>query len=279
MRRAPARLVEPGMSAFDHMRSVHARFNRAAATYTAAARVQAEAAARLLRAMELVGDEPVRILDAGCGTGLLTRLLVRRFPAARVDAFDISERMLDAAQAHTPSDRPVRWIHADFQHFEAALPYSLVASASALHWATDFRHATGKLAACLAPGGWMAVSIMLDGTLRELHACRERIVPDVAAPAPMPSPATLREALSDAGLRMESEGAYELVADYSDARAALRDLHTMGLTGGVRIRPGRLLTRGELWALERLYEDTFRTPDGRIPTTYCVGWALARRAG
>lgn len=264
-------------SPFDHMRSVHARFNRAAPTYTAAARVQAEAAARLTRTMDLVREEPVRILDAGCGTGLLTRLLLRRFPASRVDAFDISERMLDAAQAHTPPDRSVRWIHADFQHYESALPYGLVASASALHWAADFDRAARRLAACLGPGGWMAVSIMLDGTLRELHACRRRIVPDVTAPAPMPSADALQTALTTAGLRIEREGVYELTADYPDAPSALHDLHIMGLTGGVRMRPGRLLTRGELHALERVYEETLRTPEGRIPTTYRIGWALARR--
>lgn len=35
-----------------------------------------------------------RILDAGCGTGLLTRCLAPRFPSAEICAFDIDENML-----------------------------------------------------------------------------------------------------------------------------------------------------------------------------------------
>lgn len=39
-----------------------------------------------------------RLLDAGCGTGLLARYLARRFPSAEIVAFDIDRKMLLAME-------------------------------------------------------------------------------------------------------------------------------------------------------------------------------------
>lgn len=260
--------------ALHHLRSTHARFNRGAACYDLHASVQREAAARL---MDQLGDlpEPFRILEAGCGSGQLTGLLLERFPRSRVDAFDISEGMLDTAQRRIPANS-VRWLHADFVHFMPVLPYPLVVSSSSLHWAASLDEAIRNLAGCTSPEGLLAVSLMLDGTLGELHAARETVAPGKPARQAMPTLADLTLAMDQIGLQRLGDGSYELVTRHASAAECLRCIHDQGLTGGLLYRPAPPLVRRELTALADEYERRFPHPDGGVAATYTIGWAIAR---
>lgn len=260
--------------ALDHLRSTHARFNRGAACYDRHASIQREAASRLLSQL---GDlpEPFRILEAGCGSGQLTRLLVERFPRSRVDAFDISEAMLDAARRQMVSGS-VRWLHADFVHFMPVLPYPLVVSSSSLHWAASLEDAVRNLASCTAPEGMLAISLMLDGTLGELHASREVVAPGKPVRRAMPHLADLTLAVDQLGLQRLGDGAYDLCTRHETAAECLRCIHDQGLTGGLLYRPSAPLSRREIAALADDYERRFRHPDGGVAATYRIGWVIAR---
>lgn len=257
-----------------HLRSTHARFNRGAACYDLHASVQREAAARL---MDQLGDlpEPFRILEAGCGSGQLTGLLLERFPRSRVDAFDISEAMLEAAQRRVPSNC-VRWLHADFVHFMPVLPYPLVVSSSSLHWAASMDEAIRNLVGCTSPEGLLAISLMLDGTLGELHAARETIAPGKPVRRAMPKLADLTLAIDQLGLQRLGDGSYNLVTHHESAAECLRCIHDQGLTGGLLYRPITPLVRHELATLAAEYERRFPHPDGGVSATYSIGWAIAR---
>jgi len=260
--------------ALGHLRSTHARFNRGAAFYDRFASVQREAAARLLAQL---GDlpEPFRILEAGCGSGQLTRLLVERFPRSRIDAFDISEAMLEAARRHAGPGQ-VRWLHADFVHFMPVLPYPLVVSSSSLHWAASLEEAMRNLASCTAPEGMLAISLMLDGTLGELHASREAAAPGKPVRHAMPTLADLTLAIDQLGLQRLGDGAYDLCTRHETAVECLRCIHDQGLTGGLHYRPSAPLNRRELAALASEYERRFPHPDGGVAATYRIGWIIAR---
>lgn len=52
---------------------------------------------QFLDRMELVLPPRARVLDGGCGTGLISLWLLRRFPDAHVTAFDIDRKMLAVA--------------------------------------------------------------------------------------------------------------------------------------------------------------------------------------
>lgn len=64
---------------------------------------------------------PTRILDIGCGVGLLTELLGRAFPAARVTGLDVSTRSLSQA-----ASRCVDLKNIEFHAYDGALPPSLL---------------------------------------------------------------------------------------------------------------------------------------------------------
>lgn len=77
-----------------------------------------------------------RVLDVGCGTGMLTRALAGRLSAAELVGVDPAERMLAVARASTPDDTRLRFERATAER----LPFrdesfELVASAVSFdHW-------------------------------------------------------------------------------------------------------------------------------------------------
>lgn len=110
---------------------------------------------QVLERLHLKGGETV--MDAGCGTGRLTALLLERLPRGRVVAVDLSQNMLEEARSHL-SPRfggRVEFVRSDL----AALPFDRafdgVFSTAAFHWVPDHPRLFRSLYDCLRPGGWL----------------------------------------------------------------------------------------------------------------------------
>ncbi len=126
-----------------------------AASYHRVANPHVDWGRAVLEGLPLRGDETV--IDAGCGTGRLTELLLDRLPQGRVIAVDQSRNMLDQARAHLEGrfgDR-VAYLQADL----LALPYEreadVVFSTATFHWVMDHPALFARLYAALKPGGWL----------------------------------------------------------------------------------------------------------------------------
>jgi SAM-dependent methyltransferase len=104
--------------------------------------------------------EPRRILDLGCGDGLLARVVLTEWPAAKAVLIDHSEPMLERArQAMAPFGDRVRLVHADLAdplapHVGAA-DFDLVISGFAIHHLPDARKRSlyEEIHQLLTPGG------------------------------------------------------------------------------------------------------------------------------
>ncbi|HYR45160.1 MAG TPA: class I SAM-dependent methyltransferase, partial [Terriglobia bacterium] len=109
---------------------------------------------RVLIELKLRGDECV--LDAGCGTGKLTRLLLQNLPRGRVVGLDLSRNMVRHAR------RGLRREFGDRAQFVAAdllaLPFCEVFdgifSTASFHWVLDHDALFRNLFAALRSGGW-----------------------------------------------------------------------------------------------------------------------------
>ena len=88
---------------------------------------------------------PKRILDLGCGDGILGRFLLEQFPAAQVVFADFSEPMLDAARMRLEGEERAVIKKADFSDsawmdaVEIHPPFDLVLSGFAIHHQPDER--------------------------------------------------------------------------------------------------------------------------------------------
>lgn len=99
---------------------------------------------------------PGEIVDLGCGTGSVTRLLARQFPDRSIIGVDNSPAMLEKARALLPS---VRFIESDMATFALPSLAALIFSNAALHWLPDHASLFPALLARVAPGGVLAVQM------------------------------------------------------------------------------------------------------------------------
>lgn len=109
----------------------------------------------VLERLPLRGDETV--IDAGCGTGRLTELLLERLPHGNVLALDQSANMLVQAEAHLSprfGDR-VNFQQADLAHLDLGITADAIFSTATFHWITDHARLFAGLFRSLKPDGWL----------------------------------------------------------------------------------------------------------------------------
>lgn len=260
--------------------SATARFSSAATTYHRLAAVQRRVAADLIGMLRR-GETPARILEIGCGTGILTAMLADTFPRARIDAIEVSSAMIEQARRNLAGNARIGWIAADIRQADCGARYDLIASNCVLHWVRPLGGVFRKASALLNPGGRFIFSIMLRGTFSELNACRRRAAPGKRARVVLPSAAEVKRAVVGAGLRLISEATDKISHEFPSAEVLLARLHGMGVTGANVPAAREALTRGELARLARDYNTRYPAASGHgVCATYrCLrGLAVKRNA-
>lgn len=120
-----------------------------AATYDRVADPQEEWGRGVLDRLELSGDETV--LDAGCGSGRVTRVLLERLPRGRVIGVDASASMIEKAREEL--GERVKLIVSDLLQLELAEQVDAIFSNATFHWIIDHERLFERLLAALRPGG------------------------------------------------------------------------------------------------------------------------------
>jgi trans-aconitate 2-methyltransferase len=120
-----------------------------ATTYDRVAAPQESWAREVLERLPLRGDETV--LDAGSGSGRVTRLLIERLSEGRVIGVDSSPSMI--AKARESLGPGVELIESDLLELELERPVDAVFSNATFHWIADHDRLFQVLHDCLVPGG------------------------------------------------------------------------------------------------------------------------------
>ncbi len=238
------------------------RFARAVATYEAQAEAQRLAAERLT---ELMGRHfhvlAPRLLEIGCGTGLLTRRLMARFAPSELVVNDLCPDMA-VCFANVPR---TRFLPGDARTLDWPGRFDAIATASAVQWFGDLRAFSARCAEALPKGGVLAVAAFGPKTLREVAALTGR-------------------GLSYAGFEafVGAFGDFEprtaerrtLTLAFPDATAVLRHLRETGVTAtGGGDAPW---TRARLAAFSAEYARRFPHGEG-VALTYEPFWFVGVR--
>ena len=151
-----------------------------AASYDRVADPQARWGAEVLDRLPLDGDEIV--LDAGCGTGRVTELLLARLPRGRVVALDASAAMLQEARGRLARfGDQVEYIESDLgKPLPMEQEVDAILSTATFHWVPDHDGLFANLASVVRPEGLLVAQCGGAGNIARFIEVVESIEPEFA---------------------------------------------------------------------------------------------------
>lgn len=269
-----------------HRPHVKRSFSGAAETYDYHAVLQREIGDRLIAHLNFTKIEPKRILDVGCGTGYVTRLLTHKFKKAHVTGLDLSESMV----RHTSKQHAMRlpW-HGKRHHCVAdgcSLPFAdasfdLITSNLAMQWVADPGDMLSEMRRVLAPGGLMLFSTFGRRTLAELRQSLAELATNPESRKaghvlPFPDVMSLGDQLNQLSIELPVIDSDLFTLTYPNVMALVRELKGLGASSSaISGRSGGLYGRRLLKELEHAYGIKHRMEDGKIRATFEALYAQA----
>ncbi len=266
-----------------------ASFGRAAETYDAAAILQKQVREEMLSRLDLVKLNPQVILDAGCGTGLASHALQKKYAKSQVMSLDFAYPMLQKTRQTANIGvvnklkslllgRSQNLLCADIEALPlASASTGLLWSNLAIQWCNDLDAALQEFHRVLQPEGLLMFSTFGPDTLREL-----REATDAASGNEYTSVSRfidmhdIGDALVRAGFSAPVLDVERFTLTYDDVKSVMRDLKSIGAHNATDGRARGLMGRGYFAKLEAAYEQ-FRQ-NGKLPATFEVVYAHAWRA-
>jgi malonyl-CoA O-methyltransferase len=265
--------IQAGSEFLLDLARVRRSFGQAAGGYDAVAVLQAEVRRRHLERLEFVRLDPRVVLDAGSGTGAGALALKRRYPRARVVAFDLAVGMLMETGRRQTLLRRFARVCGD----AARLPFGdgsaeLIFSNLMLQWCNDLDEVLREFRRVLAPGGLLTFTTFGPDTLKELrqawssadgytHVNRFVDMHDIG------------DALVRAGFAEPVLDVERYTLTYAGVRDLMLDLKAMGARNANAGRPRGLTGRRRLAHMKESYEQLRR--DGRLPASFEVVYGQA----
>lgn len=265
---------------------VRQAFGQAATQYDANAILQAQVREEMLSRLDLVNLQPEAILDAGCGTGMGSVALRKRYPKATVTSMDFALPMLNATKQNLRTsslvDQITRMFKPKQQHLLCAdieaLPladqsHQLIWSNVAIQWCNNLDRVFEHFYRVLQPEGLLMFSTFGPDTLKELRASMPHENTSVSRFIDMHD---IGDALVRAGFQAPVLDVERYTLTYDSVKEVMRDLKSIGAHNATAGRAKGLKGRGFMRTLTENYAQ-FQQQDGKFPATFEVVFGHAWR--
>ncbi len=243
---------------------IQQRFKKSIRTYNAHAVIQAGMADGLIELLlKTTGRTYNRILEIGCGPGLLTRKLTEHFQIGGYYANDLVDDFQD--YIHQTISRNIQFIPGDAEtlsDFPGQL--DLVVSNAAFQWMVSLETLLKKLEPLLLPKGIIAFSSFGPGHFPEIA---QLLGPGLHYPDPENMPALCGSAFDILFRRSES-----IVLYFPTGLAMLRHLKSTGVNSLYQTA----WSKSALLAFAADYEQRYQSPQG-VALTYHPFYCLLRK--
>ncbi|MCU6378289.1 malonyl-ACP O-methyltransferase BioC [Morganella morganii] len=246
--------------------AVAAAFGRAAGHYDTVAHLQQKTGHHLRQLTTQALSAPLLSelhgLDAGCGTGFFSEQW--KIDCRSVTAFDLSPEMLAHARQQ---QRATRYVQGDIEQLPFAdNQFDFCFSNLAVQWCDSLAEALAGLVRVTRPGGVVAFSTLLSGSLDELNQAFARVDSNRHANGFLSREAVsaacqpYRHTLSDVCYRLS----------FDSLPALLHSLKGIGATHVHQGRAAGLMTRNKLIQLANHYP----AEDGAFPLSYLIQYGV-----
>ncbi|WED44671.1 malonyl-ACP O-methyltransferase BioC [Legionella cardiaca] len=257
-------------------------FNKHAIEYEQAAKIQNEIGQRLFERLDYLKINPRYILDLGCGTGLFTLQLKKKYPKAEIVGLDLAKNMLFEAKKKQGWWRSSKWslINGDMTLLPFATgTFDLVFANQTIHWAQPLDTVIRELNRVMNNQGCLMFSTLGPDTFKELkqawlvvdnhaHTNEFADMHDVGD-------CLLKERFLDPVVDMEL-----ITVHYENLKKLLLNLKAQGVRNINEKRNGGLTGKDSWQAFEKAYQVAC-TKEGKFPLTYEVvyghAWKGAQR--
>jgi trans-aconitate 2-methyltransferase len=206
--------------------------------------------------LALRGDE--RVLDAGCGSGRVTELLLARWPGIQIVALDRSPSMLAECERRLRAHAErVEFVEADLgEPLPLDQPVDAVISTATFHWVRDHDALFRNLAAVMRPGALLVAQCGGKGNVGNVVAALRDLGAD-KMPWTFPTPAESEARLAAAGFTEIRAGLHAEPIQLEPGEPLQTYLATIVLRAHLAHEPAR--RRADL-----VQAVADRLPDGRI---------------
>ncbi len=244
---------------------VRLRFARSLDSYDQAAEIQASMAATLMKTLlGMAGTDFPRVLEAGCGTGILTTLLEQSLHYQELLLVDL---VPECETFHQNRPRS-RFLAGDMECLPLPQGLDLCVSNAVFQWFAQPALFLRHLAQALRPGGMLAFTTFGPQNLQEVA---ELTGHGLAYPSRKAWEMMLRQEGYEI-LRQEESLSLLRFPRPADV---LRHLKATGVTATGQGAPP--WTRGKLQAFQEEYARRFPEPGGQVRLTYHPLLFLAKR--
>lgn len=195
-------------------------FNQAANQYDESCELQLNTGLTLIDLLKNYCANNNNILDAGCGTGILTKELASTFSYKKFYAIDIADKLLVHAKEKLHDFRICVEL-ADYNNMQDidAL-FDMIYANLSLHWSNDFDRTLTSMQNKLKKNGILAFSIPLLGTFKEIkNDCSINTFNELSR---------IEKHILDAGFYIMQMNTQEINFHFDSALKALRSIKSVG---------------------------------------------------
>jgi len=246
---------------------VEHRFKRCIDTYDENAHAQKAIIQRLTALLKTYGPlKPARILEVGCGTGLLTTRLREEYPDSDLFINDLVAAMCSktAERCHLS---PEQSIIGDVEQITLTGCFDLIVSASTFQWLTHPARTFARLARQLCKGGRMVFSTFGEDNYKELKAITGNGLVYHSIPE-------MKALLSvDFEVLYAEENHY--ILEFENPLDILKHIKKTGVNA---VQMPQNWTRGRLEKFIQEYADRFLS-EGQYPLTYHPQYYICKQKG
>lgn len=148
--------------------SLKRHFSKASRTYDDNASVQLYMGKKLLE--NIAADKFKHILEIGCGSGIFTEEIVKRYSPHSIALNDISEEMLNTCRKRFSDYTNISYHPGDIEKISLKGSYDLIASNACFQWLSDLKVALNGFIEALNSDGILAFTSFGNENVREISS-------------------------------------------------------------------------------------------------------------